>query len=102
MLFSFGFAPLVFKALDAGEAGRMLRQAFPWYYLFVLLLAALGSALMLSIDQSASLVMATIAIIALYARQRLMPQINTARDQRVVGSLAASKSLRACMALPCS
>lgn len=91
MLFSFGFAPLVFKTLDVGEAGRMLRQAFPWYYLFVLVIAALGAALMLSVDQSSSLVMATIASIALYARQGLMPQINAARDQQVVGNLAANK-----------
>ena len=35
--------------------------------------------------------MATIAGIALYTRQRLMPQINTARDEHVVGNLAANK-----------
>ena len=91
MLFSFGFAPLVFKTLDVGEAGRMLRQAFPWYYLFVLLLAALGAALLFSVDQSSSLVTVTIASIALYIRQGLMPQINTARDQQVGGNLVSSK-----------
>ena len=91
MLFSFGFAPLVFKTLDVGEAGRMLRQAFPWYYLFVLLFAALGAALMLSVDQPSSLLMAIIAGIALYTRQGLMPLINTARDQQVLGNLATSK-----------
>lgn len=52
MLFSFGFAPLVFKTLDVGEAGRMLRLAFPWYYLFVFAIAALGAALLFSVDQS--------------------------------------------------
>ncbi len=91
MLFSFGFAPLVFKTLDASEAGQMLRQAFPSYYLFVLLFAALGAALMLSVDQPSSPVMATIAGIALYTRQGLMPLINTARDQQVLGYLATSK-----------
>ena len=91
MLFSFGFAPLVFKTLDVGEAGRMLRQAFPWYYLFVLAIATLGAALMLSVDQPSSLLMAMIAGIALYTRQGLMPLINTARDQQVLGNLATSK-----------
>lgn len=91
MLFSFGFAPLVFKTLDVGEAGRMLRQAFPWYYLFVLAIAALGAALLFSVDQSSSLVMVTIASIALYTHQRLMPQINAARDQQALGTLDANK-----------
>ena len=91
ILFSFGFAPLVFKTLDVGEAGRMLRQAFPWYYLFVLAIAALSAALMLSVDQPSSLLMAIIAGIALYTRQGLMPLINTARDQQVLGNLVTSK-----------
>ena len=94
ILFSFGFAPLVFKTLDVGEAGRMLRQAFPWYYLFVLAIAALGAALLFSVDQSSSLVMVTIASIALYTRQGLMPQINSARDQQVGGNLVSSKRFR--------
>ena len=91
ILFSFWFAPLVFKTLDVGEAGRMLRRAFPWYYLFVLAIAALGAALLFSVDQSSSLVMATVAIIALYTRQGLMPQINSARDQQVGGKLISSQ-----------
>jgi hypothetical protein len=42
ILFSFGFAPLVFKKFDVGEAERLLQQAFPRYYLFVLAIAALA------------------------------------------------------------
>jgi len=52
MLYSFGFAPLVFKTLAIDEAGRMLRRAFPWYYLFVLATAVVAATLLLSIDRS--------------------------------------------------
>ena len=35
--------------------------------------------------------MATVASIALYTRQGLMPQINSARDQQVGGNLVSGK-----------
>jgi Domain of unknown function (DUF4149) len=45
-LYSFGFAPLVFSALPAEVAGKLLRRAFPHRYLFVLVTAvAAGLAL---------------------------------------------------------
>lgn len=91
MLYSFGFAPLVFKTLAIDEAGRMLRRAFPWYYLFVLATAVVAATLLLSIDRSSALVMAVIAAIAIFARQGLMPRINTARDQQILGDVVARR-----------
>ena len=39
MLYSFGFAPIVFSTLPAKDASRFIRAAFPWYYLFVIVTA---------------------------------------------------------------
>jgi Domain of unknown function (DUF4149) len=79
-LYSFGFAPLVFTALPADVAGQLLRRAFPHYYLFVLLTAAAAGVALWPGDPVASGLMAATAIIAIVARQLLMPAINAARD----------------------
>jgi Domain of unknown function (DUF4149) len=79
-LYSFGFAPLVFSALPADEAGKLLRQAFPHFYLFVLVTAVAAGLALRPRDPLASSLMAATALIAAIARQILMPAINTARD----------------------
>ncbi len=79
-LYSFGFAPLVFSALPADVAGKLLRQAFPHYYLFVMITGAAAGLALLPRDGLASGLMAAVAVIAIVARQLLMPAINTARD----------------------
>jgi hypothetical protein len=91
MLYSFGFAPLVFKTLDAATAGHMLRTAFPWYYLFVIVAAGLAGITLLSSASRMGLgqLMLVIAAAAVYARQVLMPQINAARDASPGTSTAA-------------
>ena len=88
-LYSFGFAPLVFRAMPAEAAGRFLRSAFPFYYLFIIVTAgAAGAALALRDLPSAGLMIA-IGLVAVYARQGLMPQINAARDRQLNGDVAA-------------
>ncbi len=79
-LYSFGFAPLVFSALPADVAGKLLRQAFPHYYLFVLATAALAGLALWPRDTLSSGLMVATALIAIVARQILMPAINSARD----------------------
>lgn len=79
-LYSFGFAPLVFTALKPDVAGGLLRKAFPHYYLFVLVTAALAAATLAPLDGFGALLMAGTAIVAVLARQTLMPAINRARD----------------------
>jgi hypothetical protein len=91
MLYSFGFAPMVFSALPAEDAGRFIRAAFPWYYLFVIATAGAGGAiLLLSNSRSGALALA-IAAAAIYARQVLMPLINAARDEQLRGSIDATR-----------
>ena len=85
MLYSFGFAPMVFSALPAEDAGRFIRAAFPWYYLFVIATAGLGGAILLLSNSRSGVLALAIAFVAIFARQVLMPRINTARDMQLQG-----------------
>lgn len=44
MLYSFGFAPMVFSALSTEDAGRFIRAVFPCYYLFVIVTGGFSGA----------------------------------------------------------
>ena len=79
-LYAFGFAALLFKALPAPLAGATLRQAFPWFYLFVAATAAVAALFWWAHDGRAAAVMALVAITTVPVRQRLMPAINRATD----------------------
>jgi Domain of unknown function (DUF4149) len=79
-LYSFGFAPMVFSSLKADVAGELLRKAFPHYYLFVLITAAIAAATLVPLDVLSAALMAGTALVAVLARQLLMPAINSARD----------------------
>ena len=52
MLFSFGFAPMVFSASPAQDAGRFIRAAFPWCYLFMIATAGVGDAIPGKVDSA--------------------------------------------------
>ncbi|MEM1376265.1 MAG: DUF4149 domain-containing protein [Pseudomonadota bacterium] len=92
ILYSFGFAPLVFSQMPSEAAGPMIRNAFPWYYLFVIVAAAIATAfLFFSGDALATSLLAATLVIGLFARQGLMPMINAARDKQMAGDAAAKK-----------
>ena len=80
-LYSFGFAAFLFTALPAETAGRALRRAFPWFYLFVIATAVTAAALLWSHDPLAGVVMALVALTTVPSRQLLMPAINRATDE---------------------
>jgi hypothetical protein len=91
VLYSFGVAPFVFRSFPAEEAGRVIRLAFPWYYLFVIAVAALAAVLVLADgDALSAVVMAVAALIGVFARHILMPRIEAAREGRAVGETAAA------------
>jgi len=81
VLYSFGFAAFVFTALPADVAGPLIRRAFPHFYLFVLASSAVAAAITLALDPVSSAILAAIAVTTIFARQILMPAINTATDQ---------------------
>lgn len=79
--FSFGFAPVLFKQLPMEQARPLLRGTFPYYYLAVIGLAALTTAVTAFADGTAALLLGAVALSTIYARQILMHQINAATDR---------------------
>ncbi len=80
ILYSFGFAAFLFSALPADLAGQTLRRAFPHFYLFVMITAALAAIMIWSRDATAALLLAAIAASTWPTRQVLMPAINASTD----------------------
>lgn len=89
MLYSFGFAALVFKIMPAERAGETLRKAFPYYYLFTIFAAAVAAFAVVMIDGASAVLLFVTALLSVYARQVLMGWINTARDEEVAGKEGA-------------
>tara|TARA_B110000438_G_scaffold255693_1_gene262670 strand:- start:1203 stop:1616 length:414 start_codon:yes stop_codon:yes gene_type:complete len=91
LIYSFGFAPIVFHALPRDEAGKFIRLAFPWYYIFVISVSALSCFTLIPLDSLSATFMGSIVIIGIIARQFIMPKINAARDLQIKGDKAAHK-----------
>jgi hypothetical protein len=89
LIYSFGFAPIVFHALPSDEAGRFLRLAFPWYYIFIISISALSCLALIPLNSLSATLMGSVVIIGIFARQVLMSKINAARDRQVKGDKAA-------------
>ncbi len=79
-LFSFGFAAILFTALPADSARSVIRAAFPWFYLFVIVAAAGAALLWWPVSAGSAWVMAAVAASTWPTRQVLMPAINRATD----------------------
>ena len=73
-------APTVFGTLEPVEAGRMIRRVFPKYYLFGLVCITVALLASLTRPNWWTAAFALLLGITAYARQILMPRINTARD----------------------
>jgi hypothetical protein len=84
-LYSFGFAAFLFAALPANTARAALRQAFPWFYVFVLATSVTSAVLWWQRDGAAATAMAIIAATTVPTRQLLMPMINRASDANLRG-----------------
>jgi hypothetical protein len=79
-LYSFGFAAFLFSALPAVTAGKVLRQAFPWFYGFVIATAGLGALFWWPENTVSAGTMVAVALTTVLLRQLLMPAINAATD----------------------
>lgn len=93
LIFSVLFAPLVFTQLPPAEAGRFIRAVFPWYYLWVSLLAAIAAAVLWAAHATPLVVSiaAAIAVTAVLARWPLMTRINRLRDRQLAGEAGAGR-----------
>ena len=89
ILYSFGFAPLVFTKLPVAQAGTLLREAFPFYYLFVIGVAIVAALAFVALDGLSAWLMGIVVVLGVAARQLLMPAINRASDARAAGDASA-------------
>ena len=94
LLYSFGFAPLVFSKLPVQQAGALLREAFPFYYLFVIAVALVAGVALLAVDTLSAWLMFVTLVIGVAARQLLMPAINRASDARAAGDESAGGAFK--------
>jgi hypothetical protein len=80
VLYSFAFAAFLFSALPADDAGKLLRKAFPYFYLFVIVVSAVAALLHLGLDTVNEGILLAVSLTSVPARQQLMPAINRATD----------------------
>lgn len=85
VLYSFGFAAVLFTALPPDVAGPTIRRASPLFYRFVMGTAAIAAVLMWPFDALAAWLLALLAVTVLPTRQVLMPAINRATDDGAKG-----------------
>ena len=81
-LYSFAFAAFLFTALPAETASALIRKAFPHFYAFVLVTAAIAALASFSSDAISAAIMVVIFVTTVFARQILMPMINAATDAK--------------------
>lgn len=91
LFFSFVMAPLIFIKLEIEAAGKFVRAIFPWYYLLIIILAAMGSLVLVVLAPLNAGLLALVAASTIYCRQSLMPSINEYRDRSKAGEAGTNK-----------
>ena len=93
IFYSFGIAFNVHKTLDKENAGKLLRELFPLYFLWGIIISILIEIIFLYLGTSPkALLMAVVAIGFLYSRQVLVPLLNKNRDLANEGDQEAKKA----------
>ena len=82
IFFSFVLAPMIFKILDAENAGKFVRKIFPYYYFvnLVFLLIAIILFFVISLISINFYITLALAISFIFAQFILMPLINELKD----------------------
>ena len=82
IFFSFVLAPMIFKILDAENAGKFVRKIFPYYYFVNLafLLIAIILFFVISLISINFYITLALAISFIFAQFILMPLINKLKD----------------------
>jgi hypothetical protein len=89
LFFSLLVAPLVFRCLEARQAGRLIRAMFPWYYAVLSALSLIAAVILAPARPWLAMVAALVLAGAIFARQWLMPRINAASDASQSGDTSA-------------
>ena len=84
LFFSFVIAPVIFKVLDANNAGKFVRKIFPHYYLINLIILSITVLLLFYISSVNLHFYITLIITILFAFSLfiLMPLINKLKDSK--------------------
>jgi len=80
LLFAGGFGTLAFKLLDKATARSLIRNTFPYFYLYVLVNSGLAALLSLYGSKISFVLLSLIFVTTIPNRQILMPAINNAAD----------------------
>ena len=82
IFFSFVLAPMIFKILDAENAGKFVRKIFPYYYFVNLIFLSIAVILFIIISSlgSSFYITLSLAISFIFAQFILMPIINKFKD----------------------
>ena len=82
IFFSFVLAPMIFKILDAENAGKFVRKIFPFYYFINLIFLSIAAILFFFISSlSKNLYIILLLVISfIFAQFILMPFINKMKD----------------------
>ena len=80
LLFAGGFGTLAFRLLDKAAARSLIRNTFPYFYLYVLVNSGLAAVLSLDGSKISFVLLALIFVTTIPNRQILMPAINNAAD----------------------
>lgn len=94
LLFAGGFGTLAFKLLDKATARSLIRNTFPYFYLYVLVNSGLAAVLSLYGSKISFVLLALIFVTTIPNRQFLMPAINNAAD------IGNKKAGECCMGYP--
>ena len=82
IFFSFVLAPMIFKILDAENAGKFVRKIFPYYYFVNLIFLSIAIILFIIISSLglSFYITLSLAISFVFAQFILMPIINKFKD----------------------
>ena len=82
IFFSFVLAPIIFKILDAENAGKFVRKIFPYYYFVNLIFLSIAVILFIIISSLglSFYITLSLAISFIFAQFILMPIINKFKD----------------------
>ena len=94
LFFAFTVAPTVFNVLSARQAGLFLPAFFPGYYLWGLAVALIAAVIAMNKSTAIGVVLLLVAMLFVFARQVLMPHINHARDEELMGMPGAGRRFR--------
>lgn len=94
LFFSAVVTPVAFVKLPAEQAGAYIRAIFPWYYLWLIALAALAAFAFAWHHPVEAGLAALIVALAAVARLGLMPRLDRLRDPAKAGDDTAARRFR--------